>query len=151
MDRELLGADERGDGRLILELADRGVDDLGAGRAEDDELIGMKAEPHAAPFCARGDGDERRGHGAVGIDGVEAIAEERVRVERQHLARDAEGADAVACAPVDGGAERGRVVVRDPAQKRAPRRRLQRAGVTRRRRAKADRLLEKRAAQAETH
>src|SRR5687768_10217734 len=45
VERERLGADERGERALELELGNRRGDDVVPGGVEDDELVGVKREP----------------------------------------------------------------------------------------------------------
>lgn len=75
VDRQLLGTDQLGHFRLVLELAERRLNDRGIHRAWHDELIGVKAEPNVAALFT--DGGERFAH--LGIELVEMIG---MRVER---------------------------------------------------------------------
>ena len=86
---------------------------------------------------------------AIDVEGREGIAARRVRAEWKDLAVDPEGSDAQLRAGLHRLQERGRVVARDPAQVLGAHLRGEGPGIAMRRRAEADRRVEKLAAESE--
>jgi len=149
VERELLRADPLGDEGLVFELGEGSLDDVLVDRSKNDKLIGVKAQPDSAAPGTRSGIGERGADRSRGVDLLDRVAELWMRVEREDLAVDAERADAVGAAPVDGAGERACIVERQVAQKSASVFRFQAGDVGGGRRAESDRLGDERAAQPE--
>jgi hypothetical protein len=143
VNRQLLGADQLRNFRLVFELSQGRRDDRGIHRTRHDELIGVKAEPDVTARLP--DGGERLAH--LGIELVQMIG---MRVQRKQARLDAKCSDALIAAPANRRAERSRVVKSELVEKFRPRLLRKRRDVTRGRRAESNRLLEKCTAQTQT-
>jgi hypothetical protein len=110
VNRQLLGADQLSNFRLVFELAEGRRDDRRIHRAGHDELIGVKAQPNVTTLFP--DVGERFAH--LGIELVEMIG---MRIERKQTRLDPKRSDAMIATPVDRSAQRTRVVQSQLVQK----------------------------------
>jgi hypothetical protein len=147
--RDQLGPDQLGHGRLVLELGQGALRDVGAERSRDDELVGVQAQANRPTPGAHASVGEGRADLTGPVELVEPVAELWMRAEGQDLAIDPKCANAVSGAPVDGESEGAGVVGRYAAQVLASVRAAQTAEVTSRGPAEPDRLTDEGTAQPE--
>lgn len=116
MNRHLLGTDELRNLAHVLELAQRRGNHGRRLRPRHDELIGMKAQPHAERTSSYTRSAQRLAH-ASACFGLERPADGGVRVERQHAGLHAKCSDPLIGAPLDRPRECVRVVQRELVEK----------------------------------